>query len=82
MSRTHAVGRGAQSWEMCLQCTQLCLQIMHCMYVAVTRPTPTPISHYEPPLQGKRRQFGVYLLHKAYLSYLVDPPQPVRHTDL
>ena len=30
---------------------------------------------------GKRRQFGVYLLHKAYLCYLLDPPQPVGQHD-
>lgn len=31
---------------------------------------------------GKRRQFGVFLLHKAYLCYLLDPPQPVGQDDL
>lgn len=31
---------------------------------------------------GKRRQFGVFLLHKAFLSFLLDPPQPVGQDDL
>ena len=31
---------------------------------------------------SRRRQFGVYLLHKAFLSYLLDPPQPVGLDDL
>ena len=31
---------------------------------------------------GRRRQFGVFLLHKAFLSFLLDPPQPVGPHDL
>ena len=31
--------------------------------------------------EGKQKKFGVYLLHKAYQSYLLDPCPPLKESD-